>query len=67
MQAVVLFEDARWTNFKPLTWMRPVCLLRTGIFPLWEKVARACQAAGWQDFEVTSTPVATLRRLCAIA
>jgi len=52
MQAVVLFEDARWTNFKPLTWMRPVCLLRTGIFPLWEKVARACQAAGWQDFEV---------------
>ncbi len=41
MDAVVLFEDVKWVNFKPLTWMRPVCLLRTGIFALWEKVQRA--------------------------
>ncbi|MCS7223084.1 MAG: putative sugar nucleotidyl transferase [Armatimonadetes bacterium] len=40
MDAVVLFEDDRWTAFKPLTWTRPVCLLRSGIFPLWKKVAR---------------------------
>ncbi len=40
MDAVVFFEDERWKAFKPLTWTRPACLLRTGIFPLWEKVAR---------------------------
>ncbi len=52
MDAVVIFEDAKWVNFKPLTWTRPVCLLRTGIFPLWEKVVQACKRAGMQDFEV---------------
>ncbi len=41
MDAIVLFEDGKWVNFKPLTWMRPVCLLRTGIFALWEKVRNA--------------------------
>ncbi|MEZ8220149.1 UDP-N-acetylglucosamine diphosphorylase/glucosamine-1-phosphate N-acetyltransferase [Candidatus Fervidibacteria bacterium JGI MDM2 JNZ-1-D12] len=52
MDAVVIFEDAKWVNFKPLTWTRPVCLLRTGIFPLWEKVVQACKRAGMQDFEI---------------
>lgn len=52
MDAVVIFEDAKWVNFKPLTWTRPVCLLRTGIFPLWEKVVQACKRAGLQNFEV---------------
>ncbi len=52
MDAIVIFEDARWVNFKPLTWTRPVCLLRTGIFHLWEKVVRACKRVGVQDFEV---------------
>ncbi|MFN4179399.1 MAG: putative sugar nucleotidyl transferase, partial [Armatimonadota bacterium] len=52
MDAIVIFEDAKWVNFKPLTWTRPVCLLRTGIFPLWEKVVRACKRASAQDFEV---------------
>lgn len=52
MDAVVIFEDAKWVNFKPLTWTRPVCLLRTGIFPLWEKVVRACKRATAQEFEV---------------
>lgn len=52
MDAVVIFEDVKWSNFKPLTWMRPVCLLRTGIFPLWEKVVRACKNLTDQDFEV---------------
>jgi UDP-N-acetylglucosamine diphosphorylase / glucose-1-phosphate thymidylyltransferase / UDP-N-acetylgalactosamine diphosphorylase / glucosamine-1-phosphate N-acetyltransferase / galactosamine-1-phosphate N-acetyltransferase len=52
MEAVVIFEDEKWVNFKPLTWTRPVCLLRTGIFHLWEKVVQACKRAGMQDFEV---------------
>lgn len=52
MDALVLFEDEKWVNFKPLTWMRPACLLRTGIFALWEKVVQACQRAGMQGFEV---------------
>ncbi len=51
MDAVVLLEDEKWVNFKPLTWTRPVCLLRTGIFALWEKVVQACKGAGVQ-FEV---------------
>jgi hypothetical protein len=41
---VVIFEDEKWVNFKPLTWTRPVCLLRTGIFHLWEKSSSSVQA-----------------------
>ncbi|MCS7265968.1 MAG: putative sugar nucleotidyl transferase [Armatimonadetes bacterium] len=52
MDAVVIFEDAKWVNFKPLTWTRPVCLLRTGIFALWEKVVQGCKRAGANEFEV---------------
>ncbi|MER3500280.1 MAG: hypothetical protein C4295_02160 [Candidatus Fervidibacterota bacterium] len=52
MEAVVIFEDAKWVNFKPLTWMRSVCLLRTGIFPLWEKIVNALRQAGMEAFEV---------------
>ncbi|MCX7642653.1 MAG: putative sugar nucleotidyl transferase, partial [Armatimonadetes bacterium] len=52
MDAILVFEDVRWTNFKPLTWTRPVCLLRTGIFPLWEKVVRACRRMVPNEFEV---------------
>ncbi|GBC98679.1 hypothetical protein HRbin17_01193 [bacterium HR17] len=51
MDALVLFEDGKWVNFKPLTWTRPVCLLRTGIFALWEKVVQALRQAGAEGFE----------------
>ncbi|MCS7192720.1 MAG: putative sugar nucleotidyl transferase [Armatimonadetes bacterium] len=52
MDAIVIFEDEKWSNFKPLTWTRPVCLLRTGIFALWEKVVQGCRRIGANGFEV---------------
>ena len=40
MEAVVIFEDALWSQFLPLTYTRPVCELRCGTGPLWGKIKR---------------------------
>jgi len=36
--SLVIFEDARFRNFQPLTFLRPVCFLRAGVRPLYKKI-----------------------------
>ena len=37
---LIIFEDAKFADFYPLTLSRPVFSLRCGIYSLWEKIAR---------------------------
>jgi len=68
MEAVVIFEDEKWVNFKPLTWTRPVCLLRTGIFHLvGESRCRRASALACRILKSTSTPAITSLQPFAIA
>ncbi|HID08460.1 MAG TPA: hypothetical protein EYP10_15085, partial [Armatimonadetes bacterium] len=48
MAVVCIFEDEKWTHFKPLTWNRPACALKCGTSALYEKVKRLCSP----DWEV---------------
>ena len=40
MMTLCIYEDEAWNAFRPLTYLRPVCLLRPGIFPLYRRIAR---------------------------
>ncbi len=41
---VCIYEDDVWRHFLPLTWFRPVYTLRTGLVPLFERLAQSFSA-----------------------
>lgn len=42
MMRLCIFEDNTYSNFYPLTYMRPTFELRCGIFTLYERIVKAC-------------------------
>jgi len=50
MRRVAFFEDSLATNFRPLTWLRPVFELRCGHFTLRERALLATSPIEWGAF-----------------
>lgn len=50
MRRVAFFEDSFATNFRPLTWLRPVFELRCGHFTLRERLLQALNPSEWGAF-----------------